>query len=116
MSCLNYQKVWEVMNELEDKFNNVTTVNGLVEFIDQAVEKNNQDEIRSGVDALKSYMKVFISEYDTASKRAWNNTVVALKQHPHESDYPTGNVEIKAPTYEEVEEFFTNVDEGVGVV
>ena len=113
MSCLDYQKVWEVMNELEEKFNNITTVQGLVEFIDEAVEKNNQDEIRSGVDALKSYMKVFVSEYDTASKREWNNTVVALKQHPHESDY---SYEIKKPTYEEVEEFFTNVDEGVGAV
>ena len=113
MSCLDYQKVWSCMSELEDKFNNITTITGLVEFIDEAVEKNNQDEIRSGVDALKSYMKVFISEYDTASKRAWNNTVVALKQHPHESDY---SYEIKKPTYEEVEEFFTNVDEGLGVV
>ena len=52
MSCLDYQKVWSCMNELEEKFNNITTITGLVEFIDEAVEKNNQDEIRSGVDAL----------------------------------------------------------------
>ena len=66
------------MSELEDKFNNITTITGLVEFIDEAVEKNNQDEIRSGVDALKFYMKVFISEYDTAAtKRAAADAKIA---------------------------------------
>ena len=113
MSCLDYQKVWSCMNDLEDSFNKITTITGLVDFIEDALQYNRLDEAKAGVHALKSFMPVFIAEYDKTFSRAWNNTVIALKQHPHESDY---GYEIKKPTYEEVEEFFTNVDEGLGVV
>ena len=87
MSCLNSEKVWEVMNDLESSFNEITTLSGLIEFIEESLQSNNTQQAKEGVEAMKSFMKVYLAKYDKASRRAWNNTVTKLREHQHSYDY-----------------------------
>lgn len=77
---LEYHKVWECMNDLESAFNEITVIEGLINYIEEAVVNEEQMEVVDAVHALKAYLPIFTRKYDKASKRAWNNTVGAL--HP----------------------------------
>ena len=73
---MDYHKTWEVMNSLEDAFNRIITIETLVNDLEAASNRGDLEEIRVLSKALSSYLPTYISQYDKASKRAWNNTVV----------------------------------------
>tara|TARA_Y100001968_G_C19258719_1_gene668138 strand:- start:238 stop:564 length:327 start_codon:yes stop_codon:yes gene_type:complete len=77
---MDYNKTWEVMNNLEESFNRIKALEDMVEDLVEAV---NYGETQSIVDishAINAYLPVFINQYDKASKRAWNNTVIKAAQ------------------------------------
>ncbi len=69
-------KTWEVMNALETEFNKIVAIEGMVDYIQDGIEKGDSECVKSGVDALKAFLPVFIDGYDKVSKRAWNHVVV----------------------------------------
>ena len=73
---MDYHKTWEVMNSLEESFNRIITIETLVNDLEVASNAGDLEEIRVLSKALSSYLPTYISQYDKASKRAWNNTVV----------------------------------------
>ena len=73
---MDYHKTWEVMNSLEESFNRIITIETLVNDLEAASNRGDLEEIRVLSKALSSYLPTYISQYDKASKRAWNNTVV----------------------------------------
>ena len=73
---MDYHKTWEVMNSLEESFNRIITIETLVNDLEAASNSGDLEEIRVLSKALSSYLPTYISQYDKASKRAWNNTVV----------------------------------------
>ena len=80
---IEYQKTWEVMNGLEEAFNNIATI----EFLVKELNYNSSSDETTLIECyltLKEYLPVYISNYEKASKRAWNNTVVKVA----ESDVP----------------------------
>tara|TARA_Y100000004_G_C8791142_1_gene359291 strand:+ start:57 stop:386 length:330 start_codon:yes stop_codon:yes gene_type:complete len=81
---IEYQKTWEVMNGLEEAFNNIATIEFLVKELNYAIQADETTLIEGAARALKEYLPVYISNYEKASKRAWNNTVVKVA----ESDVP----------------------------
>ena len=101
---MDYNKTWEVMQGLEDAFNRVTTIEVLVNDLESAVHSNNMDEITTLSKAISAYLPTFITQYDKASKRAWNNTVLeaAKDQVPYRS---TSSVE-RENLYKEVCEYY----------
>ena len=101
---MDYNKTWEVMQGLEDAFNRVTTIEVLVNDLETAVNGNNMDEIATISKAISAYLPTFIIQYDKASKRAWNNTVLeaAKEQVPYRS---TTSVE-QENLYKEVCEYY----------
>jgi len=72
---ISYNKTWEVMNGLEESFNRITTISQLAEDLVEAVNNDDRQSIVDLSHALNAYIPVYISQYDKASKRAWNNTV-----------------------------------------
>lgn len=76
---MNYEKTLEVMNDLESAFSNISTLEMLVNYISDALKEESMTKAKTGVSALRSYLYVFTDQYDTASKRAWNNTVLACR-------------------------------------
>jgi len=77
---LTYNKTWEVMNGLEEAFNKITTIEFLVEELSEAVFQNDTDRVADVSKALVSYLPVYVSHYEKASQRAWNNTVGEVRK------------------------------------
>ena len=77
---IEYQKTWEVMNELEQAFNKIATVEFMVDELNEAVCRNDTQEIVEISAALMAYLPVYLSHYERASRRAWNNTVVKVAE------------------------------------
>ena len=77
---IEYQKTWEVMNELEQAFNKIATVEFMVDELNEAVCRNDSQEIVEISAALMAYIPVYLSHYEKASRRAWNNTVVKVAE------------------------------------
>ncbi len=73
---MDYNKTWEVMNNLEESFNRIKALEDMVEDLVEAVNNGETQSIIDISHAINAYLPVFISQYDKASKRAWNNTVI----------------------------------------
>lgn len=90
MSCLDYNETWESMNQLEQSFNRIATVQDLINVLQNAVKNNNKDEIVDTTEALVHYIQVYTKEYDKQFKIAWENVVVKLAP-PEKNDYSSFN-------------------------
>lgn len=103
---MDYKKTWEVMNSLEQSFNRVTTIGDLIDDLDSALSREDLSDSRLILDALKAYYPAFLNQYDSASKRAWNNTVLEV------GNEKTGDPRFEYPSvsYEEIERFFYDED------
>ena len=84
---MDYQKTWEVMNDLETSFNQIVTIETLVNDLEASVNAQDLEEITTITKALVHYLPVYINQYDKVSKRAWNNTVLKAA----ETDVPYRN-------------------------
>ena len=77
---IDYQKTWEVMNGLEEAFNKIATVEFMVDELNDAVSRNDPQQLVDISHALMAYLPVYVSHYEKASRRAWNNTVVKVAE------------------------------------
>ena len=77
---IEYQKTWEVMNGLEEAFNKIATVEFMVDELNDAVSRNDTQQIVDISAALMAYLPVYLSHYEKASRRAWNNTVLKVAE------------------------------------
>lgn len=101
---ISYKKTWEVMNGLEESFNQISTLGFMIEQLVEAVDNEDQQSVRNLTHALQSFMPVYIHQYEKASQRAWNNTVGEVRKldNPYRN-YETEDVEVD---YEELQKFF----------
>jgi len=77
---ITYNKTWEVMNDLEESFNRIITLDGMIDDLNDAVNCGDQDAIVDLSAAMTAYMPVYIRQYEKASQRAWNNTVTEVSK------------------------------------
>ena len=99
---MDYQKTWEVMNDLETSFNRIITIETLINDLEVASNEGNLEEIKVITRALSSYLPTYLSQYDKASKRAWNNTVLKVA----ETDVPYRDRLKDQNIYEEVVKYY----------
>ena len=77
---ITYNKTWEVMNDLEESFNRIITLDGMIDDLNDAVNCGDQDAIVDLSAAMTAFMPVHIRQYEKASQRAWNNTVTEVSK------------------------------------
>jgi len=82
---INYEKVWEVMNDLEVSFNKITYIKEILESSIECIDNAQYDRAEALTSASKTLVEWFITEYDEKFRRAWNNTVRELKSQELES-------------------------------
>ena len=89
---MSYNKTWEVMNDLEDSFNRITTLEKMIDDLNDAVNNDDRDAIVDLSAAMTAFMPVYIRQYEKASRRAWNNTVteVAKVENPYKTSRTAG--------------------------
>ena len=94
---ITYNKTWEVMNDLEESFNRIITLDGMIDDLNDAVNCGDQDAIVDLSAAMTAFMPVYIRQYEKASQRAWNNTVTEVSKF--DNPYRT---KINDVTYDDV--------------
>lgn len=103
---VNYDKVWEVMSNLEEAFNKIATIEFMAEELNEAINQNDMQKIIDISAALTAYLPVYTTHYEKASLRAWNNTVLEVKKdQQYSSATPQdGNIDLYTKSYEEIKD------------
>ena len=69
-------KIWTVMNDLQDSFNQINTFSFLLDQLQEAVDEQNQMKIVDICYALNSFLPVYTENWDKNFKKAWKEVVV----------------------------------------
>ena len=75
---MNYNETWKVMNDLEDSFNKISTVDFLSEKLSDAVNSGNQQDVVDISHVLLAFLPVYQKDFDEKFQIAWKKTVVEL--------------------------------------
>jgi hypothetical protein len=75
---MNYNETWKAMNDLEDSFNKISTVDFLSEKLNDAVNSGNQQDVVDISHALLAFLPVYQKDFDEKFQIAWKKTVVEL--------------------------------------
>ena len=86
MPNLNYKETWETMNNLEVAFNKIQALEGMVQYLQGAVDADDTQVVKETTVAISDYLSKFIEEYEEAFGVAWDNTVNRLER-PLVSEY-----------------------------
>ena len=86
MSCLDYKETWETMNSLEFAFNKIQALEGMVQYLQGAVDADDTQVIKETTAAISDYLPKYTEEYQEAFNNAWDNVVNKLER-PLESEY-----------------------------
>jgi hypothetical protein len=70
-------KTWQVMNSLQESFNNITTFDFILEELQQAVDAGDTQKIVDTTAALNAFYPVYTSNFDRKFKEAWDTVVKA---------------------------------------
>ena len=66
---------WIAMNAVEDAFTRISTIDFLLEQLQEAADASGNLEVVDISMALNSYLPVFTRHFDEKFKLAWNQTV-----------------------------------------
>ena len=95
------------MNSLEESFNRIKALEDMVEDLNEAVNKGDQESIVELSQAISAYLPVYIRQYEAASQRAWNNTVLEVRK----IDNPYSSVKDSKVKLEETLKYEENLSE-----
>ena len=68
MSCLDYDKTWETMNNLEYTFNKIQALEGMVQYLQGAVDAGDIQVVKETTAAIADYLPKIIEEYELECK------------------------------------------------
>ena len=66
---------WTVMQAVDDAFSKISTIDFLLEQLQEAADVSGNLEVVDISMALNSYLPVFTRHFDEKFKQAWNQTV-----------------------------------------
>lgn len=68
-------KTWEVMNSIQESFNNITAFNFMLEELQQAVDASDTQKIVDTTAALNAFYPVYVDKFDRQFEKAWKHVV-----------------------------------------
>jgi uncharacterized protein (UPF0332 family) len=78
--AVNYQKVWDTMNELEMTSSKVCSAREILDSAIEALENHKLDKAEALMYAANEFLEFYLQDFDTKFRDAWTNTVVAIKR------------------------------------
>ena len=76
---LDYEKVWEVMNDLDEVVQRTKIISEMCAKLRKTVyDWTDADEVLDEIEALKGFSTYILQDLEDKSIKAWNNTVVPL--------------------------------------
>jgi hypothetical protein len=82
---LNYQKVWNTMNDLESVTAKICSAREILACAIDAHESGNANRTETLLYAADEYLQYYLSEFDTKFQDAWKETVIKLKQQENDA-------------------------------
>ena len=77
---LNYQKIWNVMNDLEMVATKICSAREILDSAIDKLEENQYDKAGTLLYAADEFLQYYLQEFDTKFKDAWKETVTKVKQ------------------------------------
>ena len=72
---MTISKTWQVMNDLEESFSQITSFSFMLEQLQEAVDKNDNAAIVDISAALNAFYPVYVDNWDKKFKVAWEHVV-----------------------------------------
>jgi len=77
---MNYQKVWNTMNELESVTSKICSAREILNSAIDRLEEHQYDKAGTLLYAVDEFLQYYLVEFDTKFKDAWKETVMKIKQ------------------------------------
>ena len=75
---MNYDTIWGVMNDVEEAFSQVTTIEFLTNQIQRAVNDGDTNSINDAAHALIAFVPTYQKNFDEKFATAWKQVVTPL--------------------------------------
>lgn len=98
---MNYDRVWTVMNDLQESFLNINTLEFMCDELQHAVECGDHAKIIDITHAMVAFLPVYTDSFDEKFDTAWKEVVTPLFLNVKDSD----KRDVK---YEDVCKYFNN--------
>lgn len=83
---LDYQKVWNALNELEMVTSKVCSAREILDSAIDALENHKKDKAEALMYATNEYLAYYLDDFDKKFKIAWNETVVKVHREENISN------------------------------
>ena len=104
MTEFNYQKIWNVMNELEMVTSKICSAREILDSAIDKLEEHQYDKAGTLLYAVDEFLQYYLQEFDTKFKDAWKETVTKVKQQEIDDCMPTwGHSDMEALRYTDKE-------------
>ena len=101
---LNYQKIWNVMNDLEMVTAKISSAREILDSAIDKLEEHQYDKAGTLLYAADEFLQYYLQEFDTKFKDAWKETVTKVKQQEIDDCMPTwGHSDMEALRYTDKE-------------
>jgi hypothetical protein len=77
---LDYQKIWNTMNELEMVTSKIVSAREILDSAIDRLQEHQYDKTETLLYAVDEFLQYYLEEFDRKFKDAWKETVVKLKQ------------------------------------
>jgi len=101
---LDYQKLWNSMNELEMVTSKICSAREILDSAIDKLEEHQYDKAGTLLYAADEFLQYYLQEFDTKFKDAWKETVTKVKQQEIDDCMPPwGHSDMEALRYTDKE-------------
>jgi len=101
---INYQKIWNVMNELEMVTSKIVSAREILDSAIDRLQEHQYDKTETLLYAADEFLQYYLEEFDRKFKDAWKETVIKVKQQEIDDCMPPwGHSDMEALKYTDEE-------------
>ena len=82
---MNYQKVWNTMNDLEMVTSKIVSAREILDSAIDRLAEHQYDKTETLLYAVDEFLQYYLAEFDTKFKDAWKETVMKVKQEEYDA-------------------------------
>jgi hypothetical protein len=101
---LNYQKIWNTMNDLEMVTSKISSARGILDSAIDRLQEHQYDKAETLLYAADEFLQYYLEDFDRKFKDAWKETVTKVKQEEIDDCMPSwGHSDMEALRYTDKE-------------
>ncbi len=81
---MTVDKTWKVMNDLDQAFSKITTIDFLVDKLQEAIDSQEKIKIVDACLALNAFIPIYTQNWDDKFHTAWKHVVTKTSQKNNE--------------------------------